>query len=671
MSEQIQKRIRALEKELDHHNYLYYVADAPIISDREFDELMKELENLEKEYPQYRDSNSPTQRVGGEVIRSFRTVLHRIPMQSLSNSYSREEIDEFIARIEKQTGVFPEFTSELKYDGVAISIIYEGGVFSRAVTRGNGVEGDDVSANVRTIRSLPLKLQGENHPSVLEIRGEIILSRRAFERLNQKMRELGEAPYANPRNTASGTLKMQDSSVVAERKLECMFYHVLGNTDLPDSHSARFEMLREWGFRVPDLAENRISVSRSTDEIMEFIDYWAQTRFELDFDIDGIVIKVNSERLRQEIGATAKSPRWAIAYKYQAEQAETRLNSITFQVGRTGAITPVAELEPVLLAGTTVKRASLFNADYIEELDLRPKDLVIVEKGGEIIPKVTGVNIEQRVQSSVAFEYINACPDCGTDLIRKEGEAVHYCPNEVECPPQVIGRIQHFVSKKAMNIENLGDEKVERFYELGLIRDIADIYDLTHAKLQGLDGFKEKSINKLLQGIESSKSVSFARVLFALGIRHVGEVVAQRLVEAFQNIDQLMGASIEELESTPEIGSVIARSLNSYFARSENVERIKALKNKGLNFEVEVRVNSESQVLESKTFVVSGVFEKFERDELKEIIAKHGGKVVASVSGNTDYLLTGSKVGPSKLAKAEKLGIELLSEEEFIKMAGL
>ncbi len=666
---EIEEQIEKLRRELEHHNYLYYVKNRPEISDYEFDMLLKELEELERKYPQFDDPNSPTKRVGGSVTKSFPVVKHDFPMQSLANSYSEEEIEAFIARIVRELEKEPEFVCELKYDGVAIGIKYRDGKFYKAVTRGNGIEGDDVSNNVRTIRNVPLILHGEGYPESFEVRGEIMLTNEAFARLNKEMIEAGDEPYANPRNTAAGTLKLQDSSIVAKRNLTFFVYDCRSRSPVTNSHYDTMIRLSDWGFDVPHASENRIKVCRGREEIMDFIHYWEERRHDLEFAIDGIVIKVNDYAQQELLGSTAKSPKWAVAYKYKAEQAVTTLESIVLQVGRTGAITPVANLKPVHLAGTVVKRASLFNYDFIEKMDLRIGDTVVIEKGGEIIPKVIDVKTELRHPDSKPFVYPANCPECGTPLVRKKDEALHYCPNEYGCPPQVIGRIQHFISKKAMDVQGIGDETVVLLYNKGLIIDVADLYELDRNDLLRLEGMAEKSVDNMLTGIEESKKKPFEKVLFALGIRHVGEVVARTLVRHFKNIDALMQATVDELMEINEIGGVIAESITDYFSRKRHLELIGRLREHGLRFSVsEEELSNATDKLEGRTIVVSGVFANHSRDELKKLIEMNGGKVGSSVSGKTDFIVAGDNMGPSKRAKAEKLGVPIISEDEFIKM---
>ncbi|MFM7023830.1 MAG: NAD-dependent DNA ligase LigA [Flavobacteriales bacterium] len=668
--EAAQQRIAALSQELEEHNHRYYILSSPTISDYDFDMLLKELQQLEEQFPELALENSPTKRVGGGITKEFVTVKHKYPMLSLSNSYSREELIDFENRLRKLTTAEPEYACELKYDGVALGITYKNGELVQAVTRGDGVQGDDITANVRTIRSVPLKLKG-NYPAEFEIRGEVFLPHKAFEKINEEKREAGEQLAANPRNTASGTLKMQDSGVVAKRGLDCYLYSLLGENLPFDNHFDSLKAAGEWGFKVPS-ADNRFLMKTSTiDGILEFINYWNEERKNLPFDVDGVVIKVNQFSIQRQLGTTAKSPRWAIAYKFQTERACTKLHKVTYQVGRTGAITPVANLEPVLLLGTTVKRASLHNADIVENLDVREGDYVYVEKGGEIIPKIVGVDLAQRSVDSQPLQYITHCPECATALVRREGEAQHYCPNEAGCPPQIKGKMYHYISRKAMNIDGLGEETIDQLYDSGLIRTIADIYNLTFDQVVKMERMAEKSANNLLAGIEASKSIPFERVLFALGVRHVGETVAKKLAVHFKNIDALMVASSEELALVEDVGEKIAISVKEYFSNSENVELIQKLKTAGLLFEaVEVVREGGSNILEGKSIVVSGVFKNFSRDSIKAEVEKHGGKNVGSISAKTSFVLAGENMGPEKLKKAEKLRVPVVSEEEFVAMIG-
>ena len=662
---EIETRIVALRRELEQHNYNYYVLSAPTISDREFDEKMKELEKLEAEHPEFYDADSPTQRVGSDLTKEFRQVAHRYPMLSLGNTYSEEDVRDFYERIERTLGEPFEIVAELKFDGTSISLIYEGGRLAQAVTRGDGVRGDDVTANVRTIRSIPLKLHGDSFPDEVEVRGEILLPWAEFERLN-KEREAQEEPlFANPRNAASGTLKQQNPAIVAERKLDAYLYYVLGE-DLPsDTHYGNLEAARSWGLKISDA----IKVCKSLSEIFDYINYWDTERKNLPVATDGIVLKVNSIRQQQILGFTAKNPRWAIAYKFQAERERTRLNSVSFQVGRTGAVTPVANLEPVLLAGTVVKRASLHNADIIEGLDLHIGDQVFVEKGGEIIPKIVGVDVEARsFMQGEKVRFITKCPECGTPLVRPEGEAAHYCPNEAGCPPQIKGKIEHFTTRRAMNI-NMGPETVEDLYNAGLIHNIADLYELKAADLMRLERWAEKSARNLLESLRASKDVPFERVLYGLGIRYVGETVAKKLALTFKTIDRLREATLEELTATPDVGERIAASVVKYFSDPRNVEIVERLKNYGLQMEVgEETAALQTEKLKGLSIVISGTFAHHSRDEYKEMIERNGGKNVGSVSKKTSFILAGENMGPSKLEKAAALGVKLMTEDEFLKM---
>ena len=658
-------RITALREALEQHNYNYYVLSAPTISDREFDEMMKELQTLEEAHPEYADPHSPTQRVGSDLSKEFEQVVHKYPMLSLGNTYSEEEVKDFYERIARDLNEPFEIVAELKYDGTSISLTYEDGRLVRAVTRGDGTRGDDVTANVKTIRSVPLKLMGGQYPAVFEIRGEILLPWAEFDRLNKEREEQEEPLFANPRNAASGTLKQQNPAIVAARKLDAYFYYLLGEELPAETHFDNLEAARSWGFKIP----NVIRVCNSLEDIYDYITYWDTERKNLPVATDGIVLKVNSLRQQRNLGFTAKSPRWAIAYKFQAERAVTRLNSVSFQVGRTGAVTPVANLEPVLLAGTTVKRASLHNADIIEGLDLHLGDMVFVEKGGEIIPKIVGVDVEARgllVGDKVCF--IRSCPECGTPLVRLEGEAAHYCPNEAGCPPQIKGKIEHFVTRRAMNI-NMGPETVEDLYEAGYVKDSADLYTLKISDLLRLERWADKSARNLLASLEESKQVPFERVLYGLGIRFVGETVAKRLVSAFHSMDQLEHASFEELTAVDEIGERIAQSIIAYFADDRNRTLVNRLKEYGLQMSVaEEKLANRSEKLKGLSIVISGTFAKHSRDEYKAMIEQHGGKNSGSVSGKTDYILAGDNMGPAKLEKAAKLGVKIINEDEFLNM---
>lgn len=663
--ENIQKRITELRSLLHEHNYKYYVLSQPEISDLEFDMLMKELENLETENPEFFDPNSPTQRVGSDLNKEFEQVRHQYPMLSLSNSYSEEELRDFDQKIRKLTDQKYEYVCELKYDGTSISLRYKNGVLDKAITRGDGTFGDDVTANVRTIRSIPLHLKGTGYPEEFEIRGEILLPFSEFERINAEREENDEPPFANPRNAASGTLKSQKSSVAAERKLDAYFYYLLGENLPADGHLENLEAARSWGFKIsPDTAR-----CANIDEVIEFIRKWAQKRYELPVATDGIVIKVNSLSLQQYLGSTAKSPRWAIAYKYKAEQAATTLLSVSYQVGRTGAVTPVANLEPVLLAGTTVKRASLHNADIIKSLDLHLGDTVFVEKGGEIIPKIVGADQHSRHPMALPVEFIKTCPECGTPLIRKEGEAAHYCPNEDGCPPQIKGKMEHFISRKAMNIDGLGQETIDLLYNEGLVHNIADLYELKKEQISRLERLGDKSAERILKSLEDSKTVPFERVLFALGIRYVGETVAKILVNRLVSIENIESAGPDELTAVDEIGGRIAESIINYFSKPENKQLVERLKAAGLQFKLdESLLANRSEKLNGLSIIISGTFDKNSRDDLKKMIEQHGGKNVSSISKNTSYLLAGNNIGPSKLEKAVKLNIPIISEDDFLKM---
>jgi DNA ligase (NAD+) len=670
MSDAIQARMSFLEREIHRHNYLYYVLSNPEISDYEFDMLLKELEELERQYPQFSSVNSPTKRVGGDITKKFPTVVHQFPMLSLSNTYSEGEILDWEQRVKKLLGDNNiEYVCELKYDGVAIGIRYENGQLAQAVTRGDGIQGEDVTTNVRTIRTIPLVLHGD-FPASFEIRGEIFMPRRAFELLNLQRQKEGEPLFANPRNTASGTLKLQDSSIVAQRDLDCFLYGVYAHEVIADSHFDAVQKAGTWGFKVPKSSERYIELHNSIEGIMDFIHYWNDNRLELPFDIDGVVIKVNNFKQQQNLGFTAKSPRWAIAYKFKAERVQTKLLSVDFQVGRTGAITPVANLEPVALGGTIVKRASLHNADQIEKYDLHLEDYVYVEKGGEIIPKIVGVNIALRKSDAIPVAFVTKCPECNTPLERREGEAQHFCPNEAGCPPQIKGKLEHFISRKAMNIEGMGSETIELLYEHNLVRNVADLYDLRYEDLIGLERMADKSVKNILDGIEASKSVPFERVLFALGIRFVGETVAKKLAYAFKNLDALLAASYEELIEIEEIGDKIALSIREYFSEMENLEILARLRDAGLQFKVEEKEFA-GDVLAGASIVLSGVFERMSRDELKALIESYGGKNSGSISSKTTYVVAGENMGPAKLEKAKKLGVKILSEQEFYQLLGL
>lgn len=671
----IAARMAALAKELEEYNYSYYVLARPDVSDYAFDMKLKELEQLEQQYPEFADPNSPTQKVGGDITQRFRTVKHRWPMLSLGNTYNEQELRDFDERVRKVTGDDVAYVCELKFDGLSISLTYEQGRLTQAVTRGDGVQGDEVTANIRTIRTVPNALpspdliDGEPYPDLFEIRGEVFMHKAAFARLNAERIERGEPAYANPRNFAAGTVKLQDSAEVARRPLDCFLYFLYceDRSRRFKGHWESIQALKQWGFHVSE----HTAYCASIDEVLAFVNHWDKERHNLSYEIDGIVVKVNDYAQQEELGFTAKSPRWAISYKFKAEQAETRLEAVTYQIGRTGAVTPVANLEPVLLAGTIVKRASLHNANEIMRLDLHEGDRVYVEKGGEIIPKIVGVNLAARAPGATAIDYPSQCPECGAELIRQEGEAVHYCPNEASCPPQVVGRIQHFCSRKALDIEGMGDETVVALYKEGLIADIADLYTL-HEKtdqLLQLERFGAKSVENLLAGIERSKEKPFEKVLFALGIRHVGETIAKKLATHFGAVDQLAAATPAEILSVYEIGERIAESVSNYFADPANRQRVASLQAHGLQFAVEEQSGTVlGDALEGKSFVISGVFANHSREELSALIENHGGKLLSSISGKLDYLVAGDRMGPSKLAKAEKLAIPIISEDELLAM---
>ncbi len=659
--------IEQIREELHRHNYSYYNLNSPVISDYEYDQLMNRLIKLESEHPELFDSNSPTQRVGSDINIEFQQVKHKYPMLSLGNTYNEGEITDFYNRVIKSLDEPFEIVCELKYDGTAIGLTYENGGLVRGITRGDGVQGDDVTANVKTIKSIPLKLKGD-YPSEFEIRGEIYIPHKGFEAMNRERAEAGEELYSNPRNTASGSLKLQNSKQVAKRPLDCYLYYLLGEELPTDNHSGNLEKAREWGFKI---SEN-YKICKSPDEIFEFIHYWDEARHNLSYDIDGIVLKVNSLNQQKRLGFTAKNPRWAISYKFKAEQGYTRLLSVDFQVGRTGAVTPVANLQPVQLAGTIVKRASLHNADFITTLDLHLNDMVYVEKGGEIIPKIVMVDMDSRKPKAEAVRFITHCPECGTKLKREEGESAFYCPNRQSCPPQVKGRIEHFISRKAMNIDGLGAETIDLLYSVKLLHNVSDLYSIHPMQLTPLERLGEKSARNIIKSIEESKSVSFPRVLFALGIRFVGETVAKKLTMAFKSIDRLEQATLEELVEVEEIGERIAGSVIEYFTDERNREIIEKLKRAGLQFELsEQEAKTDSQLLASKSFVISGSFAKHSRDEIKQLIEKNGGKNSSSISSKTDYLVAGDKIGPVKLAKAEKLEITIISEDDLLNLIQL
>ena len=660
-----QQKIKQLREELRNHNYNYYVLDNATISDKEFDMLLKELQELENKHPDYFDPNSPTQRVGGEVTKNFNTIDHTHRMYSLDNSYSRQDILDWETRIQKILGdVSLEYTCELKYDGASINLYYKNGKFEKAVTRGDGFQGDEVTANVKTIRSIPLVINN-NVLNDFEIRGEIVLPLDGFAQMNEDRVEAGEDPYRNPRNTASGSLKLQDSAEVADRPLDCLLYQVVVDRPPFKTHFEALQFAKDVGFKVPQT----IKICFTTDEIFDFLNYWDENRHTLPYETDGVVIKVNSFDHQEELGYTAKSPRWALAYKFKAEQAITVLNKITYQVGRTGAITPVANLEPVELAGTIVKRASLHNADQIEKLDIRVGDTVFVEKGGEIIPKIVRVDFEKRPEDSIPTEYITHCPDCDIELVRKEGDAKHFCPNEFGCPTQITGRIQHFISRKAMNIDGLGAETVELLYKEGLIHNYADLYELIEDQIIPLERMAEKSAENIVKGVENSKKIPFEKVLFALGIRYVGETVAKKLARHYKNIDNLTSASFDELVNVDEIGDRIANSIIDFFSNEINVEIINRLKQFGITFSLDEKsLEDQTDKLKGLVFVVSGVFHKFSRIELKKSIEDNGGKVTGSISKKTNFIIAGDNMGPSKKEKAEKLGVPIISEIDFIEL---
>lgn len=657
------KSIHEFTESINRHNELYYLKDKPEITDFEFDKLLEKLIKLEAEFPQLKLPDSPTQRVGGGILKEFASVIHQYPMLSLGNTYSEEELKDFDGRVAKGLeGEAYEYFCELKFDGVSLSLIYENGLLTKGVTRGDGVRGDDVTANVKTIRTIPLRTKGNDVPQKFEVRGEAFLSKEAFKKLNKEQEDIGEDTYANARNTASGTLKMQDSALVAKRKLLCYCYYLLGEENKISTHEEGIKKIEQWGFAVSPTYQK----CKSINEVFDYIKKWDTKRNDLELETDGVVIKVNSLEQQKKLGFTAKSPRWAIAYKYKSESVSTKLNGITYQVGRTGAITPVAELAPVLLAGTTVKRASLHNANEIERLDLRVGDFVFVEKGGEIIPKVTAVDESKREGKSKPIEYISQCPECGTQLIRQEGEAAYYCPNTNGCPPQIKGRIEHFIARKAMDINSLGERTIAQLYELGLVKSPADLFYLNKEDLQKMEGFKDLSIKNLLGGIEESKKTPFESVLFAIGIRYVGKTVAEKLAKHFRSIDVIAKSTYEELLNAPEVGEKIAQSVVAFFQEASNKTEIERLKSAGLQFEVSGKEPEKvSDVLSGKTFVVSGVFKNYERDEITETILAHGGKVLSGVSGKLNFLVAGENMGPSKREKAEKLGVKIISEEEF------
>jgi DNA ligase (NAD+) len=660
-----EKEIGRLSKLIEEHNYNYYALSKPVISDFEFDKLLEQLIKLEKEFPDLVKPDSPSQRVGGYVTKEFKQVKHKYPMLSLANTYSEDELNDFDERVRKVVGDDLEYCCELKYDGLSISLIYKNGSLYQAITRGDGTQGDDITVNARTIRSIPLKLNGEDYPIEFEMRGEVYLPLKIFEKINKEREDAGDEPFANPRNSASGTLKMQDSAEVARRKLDSTLYYVLGENLPFREHYESLQHAKKWGFKISEHTE----LVKDMKGVHNFIAKWEKKRHELPFDIDGIVIKINSFRQQMMLGLTAKSPRWAVAFKYQAERAATTLNSISFQVGRTGVVTPVANLQPVLLAGTIVKRATLHNEDIIKKLGIRIGDTVWVEKGGEIIPKITEVDLQKRKPHSVAVEFPTHCPECNAKLIRKEGEAQHICPNERNCPPQIKGKIEHFVARRAMNIESMGAETIDLFYKAGLVHNIADLYDLTADKIIPLERMAEKSANNIVEGIEASKKIPFERVVFALGIRHVGETSAKKLAFHFKNMNALEKATEEELLHVPDVGEIVAKSIMEYFSDSHNSDIVGRLREKGLNFALDAsEMALFSTILEDKIFVVSGVFAKHSRDEMVNLIEKNGGKHAGSISAKTSFIIAGENMGPAKAEKAKKLNIPLISEDEFVKM---
>lgn len=669
MSQDIQAKIEQLTAELNEYNYQYYVLANSAISDFDFDIKLKELEKLEKEYPQYQDPNSPTLKVGGDITSKFKTVKHRWPMLSLSNTYNEQELRDFDNRVQKAIGHAVDYVCELKFDGLSISLTYKNGQLAQAITRGDGVQGDDVTKNVKTIRKIPHQLKKGDYPDLFEIRGEIFMHKSAFLRLNKEREDNGDQTYANPRNFASGTIKLQDSSEVAKRPLDCYLYFLYteNRNKTFATHWESLEKVKEWGFPVAE----HTKLCANIDEVLNFIHYWDTARHQLTFDIDGIVIKVNEYSYQEELGFTAKSPRWATSFKFKAERVETVLESVSYQIGRTGAVTPVANLKPVLLAGTTVKRASLHNANEIERLDLHEGDTVYVEKGGEIIPKIIAANLEKRHAGLKAIHYPTHCPECGTALVRQEGEAVHYCPNENGCKPQIVGKVQHYIGRKMMDIQGLGDETIETLYRINLVRHISDLYALKEKRdqLVTIDRFGQKSIDNMLKGIEESKEKPFEKVLFALGIRHVGETVAKKLAIHFKNLDNIKAATVEDIAAVQDIGIRIAESLYNYLRDEENIAELNKLQQYGLNFQIEEReVVLAGENLSGKTFLISGVFADYSREQLTELIESHGGKMLSSISAKLNYLVAGDKMGPSKLAKAEKLNVPIISERELLEM---
>ncbi len=659
-----EQQIKTLREELHQHNYNYYVLDAPVISDFEFDQKLKQLQELEAKHPEFFDANSPTLRVGGAITKNFETVVHEFRMHSLDNSYSEEDLLDWEKRIKKMVDGEVNYTCELKYDGASMNLTYVNGVLEKAVTRGDGFQGDNVTANIKTIRSVPLHLKGD-YPEKFHIRGEIVLPIAGFVKMNEERLENGEEPYANPRNTASGSLKLQDSAEVARRPLDCLMYNLVGDRLPVNTQMDALQKAREWGFKVPEA----VTLAKDIKEVLDFIHYWDIHRHELPYETDGVVVKVNSLQQQEELGYTAKSPRWAMAYKFKSEQAVTLLKKITYQVGRTGAITPVANLEPVQLAGTIVKRASLHNADQVEKLDIREGDMVFVEKGGEIIPKIIGVDFTHRTMESSPTQYLTLCPECETELVRKEGEAQHYCPNFYGCPPQITGRIQHFISRKAMDIEGLGGETVELLYKQGLVQNYADLYTLKVEDLLPLERMAQKSAENLVEGVEKSKQIPFERVLFALGIRFVGETVAKKLAKHYKSIHALKNATAMELIMVDEIGEKIAESVLEFFSKEDNLEIISRLESYGVQMQIsEEELLGQTDTLKGNIFVVSGVFEKVSRDELKKLIENNGGKVSGSISAKTNFVVAGENMGPSKKTKADSLGVPIITEDDFLAM---
>jgi DNA ligase (NAD+) len=675
--EQVKERIASLREEINRHNHLYYILSAPVITDYDFDLLLKELEDLEKKYPEFDDPLSPTKRVGGDITKDFKQIIHRYQMLSLSNTYSFEEIEDFDRRVKKVTGDDVEYICELKYDGVAIGLTYVKGRLISAVTRGDGTRGDDVTTNIKTIRSIPLVLNGNDYPDEFEIRGEIILPRKSFDKMNEERLDVGDEPFANPRNAASGSIKLQDSAEVARRNLDCYLYYMPGENLPFPNHFQNMEKAREWGLKIPSY----LVIAHSVDDIFNFINKWDKERKNLPFDIDGIVIKVNDYSQQRDLGFTAKSPRWAIAYKFKAEKVCTQLLSVSYQVGRTGAVTPVANLKPIQLAGTVVKRASLHNADIIQGLDLMLGDWVYVEKGGEIIPKIVGVALEKRDMFMTPVTFPSVCPECQTPLQRKEGESAHYCPNEKGCPPQIKGKLEHFISRKAMNIDSLGEGKIEILFDNKLVNSPADLYHLNKENILGLEkiissedgktkklSFQSRTVENILKGLSSSKEVPFERVLFALGIRYVGETVAKKLARHFNTIENIKASTHDELVTAEEIGDKIAESILAWFSDPYNIELIEKLRAAGLQFENTVFNTPLSDLLKGKSIVVSGVFTIYTRQQIEAMVEEHGAKLVSSVSKKTDFIVAGENMGPSKLQKAQELSIRIINEKEFLEM---